>query len=218
MAIENHLRRVLAATFVASLLGSASPPSQAALVSLDIQLRPTDIYFLPHADGTIEIDAFPTFPQVTVNVGDHLTVRYTFDGFRVLLGDTGDLNSGLEAITFTMLPFSPTLTGHADVSMNLLGVAGNFTSSNPIYQVSVGFGGGFANQAAVDLTSSKFLFSGAVLDADFSTLSEPLVLNRALWGAYGGSIRLVPEPNALGLFSLLPVAVAILSRRRRSST
>jgi len=218
MAIENHLSRVLAATFVASLLGSASPPSKAALVNLDIQLKPTDIYFLPHADGTTEIDAFPTFPQVAVNVGDHLTVRYTFDGFRVLLGDTGDLNNGLEAITFTMLPFSPTLTGHADVSMNLLGVAGNFTSSNPIYQASVGFGGGFSNQAAVDLTSSKFLFSGAVLDADFSTLSEPLVLNRALWGAYGGSIRLVPEPNALGLFSLLPVAVAILSRRRRSST
>jgi hypothetical protein len=65
----------------------ASAPATAAAVTLTLDLAPADFYFLPHADGSVEADAYPAFSPIAIASGDKLTVDVGFAGARAVLTD-----------------------------------------------------------------------------------------------------------------------------------
>lgn len=205
------MTRVLKAVFAASSSLAVVNAASAAALSLTLNFAPQDFQVLPHADGSVEVDAYPLYAPITVSPGDQLTVDIHFDGVRAILHDIAPLNQGIEEITLSLLPFDPSFFVAANVTVDLLDVQGDLVPGPQIFAGSIGFGGGLSWQVAKNLTDSVVSFSGARYQFDFKDGSGPLTLSGALFGFYGGAIAFeaVPEPPtvALGLLGLLGIPV-----------
>lgn len=208
------MTKLLIALCIGALSSLGATDSRAALVALQLSLGPSDFYFLPHHDGSVEVDAYPVFDPITISAGDKLSVGIAFVGFRAHVKDIAPLNLGIEAVTLTLSPASSQWHGGASVTVDLVGVEGNLSLSDRIFSGGIGFGGGISWQVAKDLTDSEFSFAGARYEYEFASASGPITLNYGLFGFYGGDIRFetVPEP---GILTLLAVTAGMLSLGRR---
>lgn len=204
------MKKLLSIVFACvATLGNA----QATPINLDLNLSASDFYFLPHADGSLEADAFPLFNQITVAPGNTLTVYINFSDFIAHLHDISPLNSGIEAVTLQLLPSSQGMFIGAAVTVDLLGVDGDLVTGNQIDSSSVGFNGGLAWQVAKNLTNSEFSFTGARVTYNFTNGNGAYPFNRGLFGFYGGDIRFqrIPEPSTIML--MLTTALGLLTMR-----
>ena len=206
------MKKLLAALCLctSALAGWAAP------VSLAFSLSPHEFFFLPHANGSIEVDAYPVFAPISISKGDQLTVNIDFAEARAYLRDISPLNSGIEAVTLSLHPFDSSLFAGALVTVDLLGVQGDLVTGR-IFDGAIGFNGGIAWQVAKNLTDSEFSFSGIRYQFNFIDQNKSFELTSGLFGFYGGAIRFepVPEPTSPLLFLIGLAAVALV--RSRSS-
>lgn len=211
--VNKVLKAAIAALSSLTVLNAAN----AASLSLTFNFAPQDFYFLPHADGSVEVDAYPLYAPITVSPGDQLTVDIHFDGARAVLHDIAPLNLGLEEVTLSLLPFDPSYFVGANVTVDLLDVQGDLVTGPEIFAGSIGFGGGLSWQVAKNLTDSVVSFSGARYQFDFKDGSGPLTLSGALFGFYGGAIAFetVPEPSTVALSLMGLMGIPMMRRRRR---
>lgn len=182
--------------FVTGMWLLANPQSKcAASFLVALNLRQADFIFLPHSDGSVEVNSYFVFSPINVGPVDRLTVEIRFVGSRAYLHDNGPLNQGIEAITLSLLPFNPDLYFNTDVTVEILGAQGDLSSGNSFFTKSVPFSGGLSWQVATDLTGSEFSFTGARFDFNIKSGTGPFTFNTGLFGFYGGGVRFEPEPS-----------------------
>lgn len=194
----------------------AGAPATAAAVALTLDLAPADFHFLPHADGSVEADAFPAFSPIALASGDKLTVNVGFAGARAALSDISPLNQGIEAITLSLLPFDPSLYAAAFVTVDFIDPLGDLVPGPRIFAGQLGFSGGLSWQVARNLTDSAMSISGVRFEYEFGSGTTPFILNGGLFGFYGGNVGFaeVPEPSTIALCAVALLATS-LSRPRR---
>lgn len=209
--MSKFLKLLVQIAFVSVL---APDLANANTFSINVDLDPVkDFYYLPHSDGSVELDTYPTFDPITVNSGDHLEIRFLFGGARVQLSDIYPNNSGIEAVTLSLMPFNQNITGGFGLTINLIDPLGDLVTGPQIFSGDVGFSGGVSFQVARNLTNSNFSFTGAEFDYSFMSLAQPVNLDRALFGVYGGAIDVsaVPEPSSIALL-IIGLSIVLLMR------
>ena len=184
-------------TVFALVLAATVTAADASTLLLNISLDTSkDFLFFPHADGSVEADSNPSFNPIVVSPGDRLLVQVSFAGSRAHLGDIAPNNNGSEAVTLSLMPFSSTLYASAQITVDLINPQGDLAAGPRIFSGVVGFSGGLNWQSSLNLTDSEVSISGVAYDFQFNSSFQPIVLDRALFGIYGGAIRFesVPEP------------------------
>jgi hypothetical protein len=189
----------LALVCVAAL---ASDRARAASFTLTLTTDPSlgtiaDVLDASNNPGQVWTSAEIAFAPIQLDQGDDLTLNITLSGGLSIELESGAFFSGIEEVSFTLLPLAPGTAVSASSSLtSFSGLAGDLDLAFPINDVfsAVGQIGGVV---AEDMTDTSFRFGGFEMVTTYTSLTGgPVTVSSVELIAAATVVNLVPEPSA----------------------
>jgi hypothetical protein len=219
-----RVRGVCPALLLVGIAAIAADRARAASFPLNLSTDPSlgtiqSVVDASNNPGKQWTSAAITFPSITLNQGDDVTVNISFSGGLALLFQGGAFLSGNQVLGFTLQPLAPgTTDGESSTLTSLIGVVGSLDATLPITNMGTS-SGRIGGTILATLTNTSFQFNGFEIHTTYTSLTGgPVTLSGVRLDAESTNVAVVPEPSTALLLATGALGLAVRRHRARGAS